>query len=196
MLAFHNQRGAAGRHMKEGKYALKWTRLSCRRFAANVVRLQRRALACNLANFPRTLATPEGIERWSPTSLRERLVKTDARMARQARHAISHITGVACPGPSSRASLPHQRLARAACRGGFHMTGTAAAGLSVRSAADAKGVTGAGQDRVPRRIAPADGTFRRPGIGQHARRTGTLCLDRRPHQRHSQWRPFKGRIPT
>ncbi len=50
VLAFHNQRGAAGRHMKEGKYTLKWTRLSCRRFVTNVVRLQRRALACNLAN--------------------------------------------------------------------------------------------------------------------------------------------------
>ncbi len=34
------------------------------------------------------------------------------------------------------------------------MTGTAAAGLSVRSAADGKGVTGADQDRVPRRVAP------------------------------------------
>ena len=29
------------------------------------------------------------------------------------------------------------------------MTGTAAAGVSVRSAADGKGVNGAGQDRVP-----------------------------------------------
>ena len=34
------------------------------------------------------------------------------------------------------------------------MTRTAAAGLSVRSAADGKDVIGAGQNRVPRRIAP------------------------------------------
>jgi Transposase DDE domain group 1 len=34
--------------MKEGKYALKWTRLSCHRFVANQVRLQLFALAYNL----------------------------------------------------------------------------------------------------------------------------------------------------
>ena len=39
------------------------------------------------------------------------------------------------------------------------MTGTAAAGVSVRSAADGKGVTGAGQHRVPRRVAPPMARF-------------------------------------
>jgi len=38
------------------------------------------ALAYNLANFLRTLATPEEIGRWSLTSLRERLIKTGARL--------------------------------------------------------------------------------------------------------------------
>ena len=33
---------------KEGKGAIKWTRLSCRTFAANAVRLQLHALAYNL----------------------------------------------------------------------------------------------------------------------------------------------------
>ena len=37
--AFYNGRGTAEQHIKEGKYALKWTRLSCMRFAANAVRL-------------------------------------------------------------------------------------------------------------------------------------------------------------
>jgi hypothetical protein len=41
--------------------AIKWTRLSCRTFAANAVRLQLHALAYNLGNFLRTLATPEPI---------------------------------------------------------------------------------------------------------------------------------------
>jgi len=36
----------------------RWTRLPCRRFAANAVRLQLHALAYNLANFLRTLALP------------------------------------------------------------------------------------------------------------------------------------------
>ena len=100
--AFYNRRGAAERHIKEGKYALNWTRLSCMRLAANVVRLQRRALACNFANSLRTPATPEGIERRSPTSLRERPIKTGARMVRHARYAIFHMTGTAAR--QSRAS--------------------------------------------------------------------------------------------
>ena len=36
--------------IKEGKNAIKWTRLSCCSFAANAVRLQLHALAYNLAN--------------------------------------------------------------------------------------------------------------------------------------------------
>jgi hypothetical protein len=88
VLAFYNQRGTAEQHIKEGKYALKWTRLSCMRFTANAVRLQLHALAYNLANFLRTLATPEGIETWSLTSLRERLIKTGVRLVRHARYAV------------------------------------------------------------------------------------------------------------
>jgi hypothetical protein len=45
VLAFYNGRGTAEQHIKEGKYALKWTRLSCMRFVANAVRLQLHALA-------------------------------------------------------------------------------------------------------------------------------------------------------
>jgi hypothetical protein len=37
---FYNRRGTAEQHIKEGKNAIVWTRLSCRRFAANAVRLQ------------------------------------------------------------------------------------------------------------------------------------------------------------
>ena len=47
--------------IKEGKNAIKWTRLSCRTFEANAVRLQLHALAYNLGNFMRTLAMPEPI---------------------------------------------------------------------------------------------------------------------------------------
>src|SRR5262245_33835329 len=39
------------------------------------VRLQLHALAYNLGNFLRTLATPEPIKDWSPTSLKEKLIK-------------------------------------------------------------------------------------------------------------------------
>ena len=97
VLAFYNQRGTAGQHIKEGKHALKWTRLSCMRFAANAVRLQLHALAYNLANFPRTLATPEAVSTWSLTSLRERLVKTGARVVRHARYAVFRFAEAALP---------------------------------------------------------------------------------------------------
>src|SRR5215472_5749946 len=50
-------RGTCEQWIKEGKGAIKWTRLSCRTFAANAVRLQLHALAYNLGNFLRTLAT-------------------------------------------------------------------------------------------------------------------------------------------
>ena len=59
VVAFYNKRGTCEQWIKEGKGAIKWTRLSCRTFAANAVRLQLHALAYNLGNFLRTFATPE-----------------------------------------------------------------------------------------------------------------------------------------
>ena len=60
VVTFYNHRGTAEQWIKEGKNAVTWTRLSCRRMAANVVRLQLDALAYRLANFLRTLALPRG----------------------------------------------------------------------------------------------------------------------------------------
>ena len=97
VLEFYQGRGTAEQHIKEGKYALKWTRLSCMKFAANAVRLQLHALAYNLANFLRTLATPKKIETWSLTSLRERLIKTGARLVRHGRYAVFQIAEAALP---------------------------------------------------------------------------------------------------
>jgi len=62
VVAFYNQRGTCEQYIKEGKRAIKWTRLSCRTFAANAVRLQLHALAYNLGNFMRTLAMPKTAE--------------------------------------------------------------------------------------------------------------------------------------
>jgi len=50
VVRFYNKRGTAEQWIKEGKNAIKWTRLSCRSFAANAVRLQLHALAYNLGN--------------------------------------------------------------------------------------------------------------------------------------------------
>ena len=79
VVAFYNQRGTAEQWIKEGKGAIKWTRLSCHTFAANAVRLQLHALAYNLGNFVRTLAMPKAAEPWSLTSLREKLIKIGAK---------------------------------------------------------------------------------------------------------------------
>src|ERR687891_157559 len=67
VVKFYNGRGPAEQWIKEGKYALRWTRLSCRAFRHNAVRLQLHALAYNLANFMRTLALPQEVEHWSLT---------------------------------------------------------------------------------------------------------------------------------
>src|SRR5262249_8176417 len=40
VVAFYNKRGTCEQWIKEGKGAIKWTRLSCRTFAANAVRLE------------------------------------------------------------------------------------------------------------------------------------------------------------
>ena len=55
VVRFYNQRGTAEQHIKEGKLALKWTRLSCRTMAQNEVRLQLHALAYNLGMFLQSL---------------------------------------------------------------------------------------------------------------------------------------------
>jgi len=97
VVAFYNGRGTAEQWIKEGKNATKWTRLSCCSFAANAVRLQLHALAYNFANFLRTLALPDGIEKWSLTSLREKLVKIGAKLVAHGRYMTFQMAEVAVP---------------------------------------------------------------------------------------------------
>jgi hypothetical protein len=97
VVAFYNQRGTAEQWIKEGKNAIKWTRLSCRRFRNNEVRLQLHALAYNLANFMRTLALPKGVEHWSLTTIREKLVKIGAKVVAHGRYVTFQMAEVAVP---------------------------------------------------------------------------------------------------
>jgi hypothetical protein len=90
-------RGTCEQWIKEGKGAIKWTRLSCRSFAANAVRLQLHALAYNLGNFLRTLATPEPIKDWSLTSLKEKLIKIGAKVVSHGRYVAFQMAEVAIP---------------------------------------------------------------------------------------------------
>ncbi|MCR4340600.1 MAG: IS1380 family transposase [Gemmatimonadaceae bacterium] len=97
VVAFYNKRGTAEQWIKEGKGAIRWTRLSCRSFAANAVRLQLHALAYNLGNFLRTLATPEPIKDWSLTSLKEKLIKIGAKLVSHGRYVAFQMAEVAIP---------------------------------------------------------------------------------------------------
>jgi Transposase DDE domain group 1 len=95
VVGFYNRRGTAEQWIKEGKGAIKWTRLSSRSFAANAVRLQLHVLAYNLGNFMRTLAMPDPIREWSLTSLREKLVKIGAKVVSHGRYVTFQMAEVA-----------------------------------------------------------------------------------------------------
>ena len=75
VVHFYNGRGTAEQWIKEGKYALNWTRLSCHRFVANQVRLSLFILAYNLGNFLRRLCLPNAVKHWSLRSVQVKLIK-------------------------------------------------------------------------------------------------------------------------
>ena len=89
--------GTCEQWIKEGKGAIKWTRLSCRSFSANAVRLQFHVLAYNLGNFLCTLATPEAIREWSLTSLKEKLIKIGANIFSHGRYVAFQMAEVTIP---------------------------------------------------------------------------------------------------
>ena len=97
VVRFYNKRGTAEQCIKEGKQAVKMTRLSCHRFRSNEVRLCLSVMAYNLGNLWRRLVLPKRIENWSLTSLQQRMVKTGGRLIKHARYywlllAESHLT--------------------------------------------------------------------------------------------------------
>lgn len=97
VVNFYNQRGTAEQWIKEGKYAVNWTRLSCHGFDANQVRLQLHVLAYNLGNFLRRIALPQSVKHWTLTTLREKLIKIGGKMVRHARYVIFQLAEVAIP---------------------------------------------------------------------------------------------------
>ena len=80
VVRFYNQRGTAEQWIKEGKQAVKMTRLSCHRFRSNEVRLWLSVLAYNLGNLwrrvpfgPGTAEEDRGLRQ--ETALREKVPK-------------------------------------------------------------------------------------------------------------------------
>jgi len=95
VVRFYNHRGTAEQWIKEGKNAVKWTKLSCHDFVDNQVRLQLFALAYNLGNFLRRLALPHSVKHWSLTTLREKLIKIGAKVISHSRYVFFQMAEVA-----------------------------------------------------------------------------------------------------
>jgi Transposase DDE domain group 1 len=95
VVRFYNGRGTAEQWIKEGKNAVKWTKLSCRTFKDNQARLQLFALAYNLGNFLRRVSLPKPVRHWSLTTLREKLVKIGAKVTRHAKYVTFQLAEVA-----------------------------------------------------------------------------------------------------
>jgi hypothetical protein len=110
VVNFYNQRGTAEQWIKEGKYAVRWTRLSCHGFDANQVRLQLHLLAYNLGNFLRRIALPQSVNHWTLTTLRDKLIKIGAKMVRHARYITFQLAEVAISRQLYRTIL--QRIRR------------------------------------------------------------------------------------
>jgi hypothetical protein len=105
VVRFYNQRGTAEQWIKEGKNAVKWTRLSCHDFVDNQVRLHLFVLAYNLGNFLRQAVLPKAVRHWTLTTLREKLIKIGAKVVRHSRKIVFQMAEVAVPKELFRAIL-------------------------------------------------------------------------------------------
>ncbi|MGB3863412.1 MAG: transposase, partial [Candidatus Aminicenantaceae bacterium] len=110
---FYNGRGIAELWIKEGKYALNWTRLSCKHFLSNQVRLGLFVLAYNLGNFLRRLVLPGNIKHWSLRTLLVKLIKIGAKVLRHSRYVIFQMAEVAIR-KETFAEIP-SRISRLRC---------------------------------------------------------------------------------
>ena len=97
VVRFYNHRGTSEQWIKEGKNAIKWTRLSCHDFVDNQVRLQMFALAYNMGNFLRRLVLPSSMKTWTMTTLREKLIKIGAKVVRHSKYVFFQMAEVAVP---------------------------------------------------------------------------------------------------
>jgi CHAT domain-containing protein/tetratricopeptide (TPR) repeat protein len=169
VVAFYNKRGTAEQWIREGKGAIKWTRLSCRTFAANAVRLQLHALAYNLGNFLRTLATPEPMKDWSLSSLKEKLIKIGAKVISHGRTIAFQMAEVAIP----RANVPRDFAAD--CRAAADAA--ARAGMRRPMVMRSRALDGRTTPRCHRKPDSSDAVTSLPGRMESDRRsTGTRLL--------------------
>ena len=74
--------------LRKVTYALHWTRLSCKRFVSNQVRLGLFVLAYNLGNFLRRLVLPRKINTGPLRSLLVKLIKISTFTGAGSRHRL------------------------------------------------------------------------------------------------------------
>ena len=95
VVHFYNGRGIAEQWIKERKYALNWTRLSCKRFLSNQVSLWLFVIVYNLWNFLRRLVLSGKINHWSLHSLLTKLIKIGAKVVRHSRYITFQMLEIA-----------------------------------------------------------------------------------------------------
>jgi len=114
VVHFYNHRSTCEQYIREGKYALTWTRLSCSRFSSNRVRLALFVLAYNLGNFMRRFALPREVSHWSLSSVQLKLIKIGAKIISHSRMIVFQMAEVAVPEKLFRSMLSKiHRLGRA-----------------------------------------------------------------------------------
>ena len=118
VVRFYHARGTAEQRIKEVKNAVKWTKLSCRRFKDNETRLQLFALAYNLANLLRQLVLPKAIQSWTLRTLREKLVEIGAKVVSHAKYVVFQLAEVSVPHPLFAAIVKRIGRLRLACASG------------------------------------------------------------------------------
>jgi len=118
VVRFYNKRGTAEQWIKEGKNAVKWTKLSCRRFKDNEARLHLFALAYNLANFLRQMVLPKPIKGWTLTTLREKFIKIGAKVVSHSKYVLFQLAEVAMPRKLFAAILTRIGRLRLKCDSG------------------------------------------------------------------------------
>jgi Transposase DDE domain group 1 len=149
---------------------------------ANAVRLQLHALAYKLGTFLRTLGLPEGVERWTLTTWRKKLVKIGAKMVSHGRYAASQIAEVA---------VPRRLFAGGAVA---HRSAAGAAGAGVRAGRVGLGrqqmeeVCLSGRPTEPA-ICQASGHWRRPRPNWMAAQAQTGASYPLPHQASGECPP-------
>ena len=95
VVHFYNGRGTAEQWIKEGKYALNWTRLSGQRFVPNQVRLGSVCFGLQPGQFSATSGLPRRIKHWSLRTLLSKLIKIGAKVVHHSRIVTFQMAEVA-----------------------------------------------------------------------------------------------------